>query len=596
MKRLLVIGCVLALAACSSDQAKSANNANNANNVNNLNNNENNRNSGGNNANSVNPPVVEREFDFSRPATVGRQLFVANATLNSVAVIDAESLGIQTVPVGFNPTKTVGPTIDTVEDSRVFVLNQGSSTVSVIEPESLSVESFGAMRHVNQIASNPTSTVAVAWFDPEEVDVAPPDADISAVSVITKDFEAQIAVGFRVRQVLFSDDGAYVIVVTDDGISRLEVAGITGDAFAPPLAVTGQGISSPSIQDLLVDPTGRYVVSRVAGFPGLVFQDLELRESRTVYLKSIPFDVDWVYGAELAVLVTQPMDQQVLTITVPGGLINLDGVFDDLHQGTMMMPDMGMSDMGAADMGDMGTADMDDMDMGMADMAEPDMDEPDMPVVPDPVVDGVTFINVELTRQNIAEISPDGITAMLFDGAGLSARATLVDDLSTAPTTRVIRFEKPLYSAKSDPAGQTFVAIHTKEEGQIPPGLGPADPEFIAKSWAISLVDVKSAFQQLVLTAHETNELSIYTDESQRVLYVTFVEGLGDRDVLVANLGTFSTSSFRLASSADGIGPIAGQHLIYVSQDHPQGRLSFVDTQTQERRTVTGYELNAGID
>ena len=68
------------------------------------------------------------------------------------------------------------------------------------------------------------------------------------------------------------------------------------------------------------------------------------------------------------------------------------------------------------------------------------------------------------------------------------------------------------------------------------------------------------------------------------------------KDILVANLSTFATKTFRLASYPEGLGIVGPARRVYISQIHPQGRMTFVNVETDERQTVTGYQLNSGID
>ena len=43
------------------------------------------------------------------------------------------------------------------------------------------------------------------------------------------------------------------------------------------------------------------------------------------------------------------------------------------------------------------------------------------------------------------------------------------------------------------------------------------------------------------------------------------------------------------------IGSVPGTDRVYVSQDHAMGRLSFINVDNGEVRTVTGFELNSQV-
>jgi hypothetical protein len=68
------------------------------------------------------------------------------------------------------------------------------------------------------------------------------------------------------------------------------------------------------------------------------------------------------------------------------------------------------------------------------------------------------------------------------------------------------------------------------------------------------------------------------------------------QDLLVANLETFATSTTRLAGVPEGLGVVSSERQVFISQRHPQGRMTFIDVDDESRQTVTGYQLNAGID
>jgi len=51
-----------------------------------------------------------------------------------------------------------------------------------------------------------------------------------------------------------------------------------------------------------------------------------------------------------------------------------------------------------------------------------------------------------------------------------------------------------------------------------------------------------------------------------------------------------------LSSVPTGVGLIPGGERIYVSQEHPDGRITFIDAVSDEPITVTGFELNGQID
>jgi hypothetical protein len=155
-----------------------------------------------------------------------------------------------------------------------------------------------------------------------------------------------------------------------------------------------------------------------------------------------------------------------------------------------------------------------------------------------------------------------------------------------------------------DEAGESFVVFHGREAQGSVAGLTPADPEFIERRWGVSIVNVASAISRLVLTQLEPDGASLWREPSSAPrMYIWFGRPERDsqltmahRDVLEVNMTTFSVDSLRVPSLPLSVGAVPGAGRVYISQDHPQGRMTFLDVLTGKRQTVTGYQLNAGID
>lgn len=561
-------------------------------------------------------PEVEDEFEFAEPAVVGPNVFVANETANTVAVIDSRSLAIRTVPVGFGPTRVVGPS-DGGPMSRVFVLNEGASSVSVIEPESLEVETASVLRRANALAANPDGTRALAWYDVSLRGESETAGDLSALSVVTADGASyQVAVGFQIERIQFSEDGSSAAVVTDDGVSVVDLDTIAQDTAVPPVAVLPPDLAEfdRTDREVVVAEDASYAVARVASFTGLILTDLATGEQWRVALPAIPTDLDWVSGPTPQILAMLPSLDRALVADVPTGLVN----FADMFPFEPIDPPD--SDMGAVDAGDAG-ADASGMDTGTdtsmdsgtgtatdagaADTGDASFDAavdlgPPAGTVWSPA-EGFHYIALLHRGLGAAEVAPVGNVALLFSTleGRMGGELLVLEDLSQ----RGLAFEKGVRGAVSDHAGESFVVLHTREEGGVPPNATPADPEFIARSWGISIVDVASAATRLVLTEQKPGISTLWNDGSVARLYMIFEGPASEnnalpshRDVLRVDLDSFATETFRVPSLPDGLGTIPEAGKIYIDQKHPQGRLTFVDVFDDTRKTVTGYQLNAGID
>lgn len=569
-------------------------------------------------------PEPEREFEFAEPTVIGDQVYVANESLNSVAVVDSSTLSVTTIPVGFQPTIVAGPRGESVDESRVFVLNEGSESVTVIDPGA-GQRTHRVLRSSNRLVAGPLGRTAVSWVDPSEISQEERFGgriDLAAVSLIREDDAFQISVGFNIRDVVFDASGDRIFVLSDDGVSVIEPGEVDDDQISPPrrYAPSSQFAAvAPESLETLISSNGEYVLTRSRQLGALVMLEVESDTYHVVNFPTTPTDIDWAGDDRL--LVTLGDQSLALVADVPDGIIAAAEATDDA-------PNPPPSDMGSTDMGmdlgsdagmdmadDLGLADMDGSDMGMADMdpadMASDMSDPDQGVdlgadmapevdmdVPFDfpfMADGVDWLELPITLLRFASVDPGGTTALFYNPSG-EERAVILN--LTSFEMRGVLFEKPVVGATAGPDGQAFVLFHRRDITDPPPNLTPADPEYIAASWAISLLDVKSGANRLVLTEHEPGPATIFSKNDIKRLYMLFESAGTDRPrtVLSSDLSSFVTTDFTVASPPLEIGPIVEADRIYISQKHPQGRMTLVDVADDRKQTITGYQLNAGID
>jgi len=59
-------------------------------------------------------------------------------------------------------------------------------------------------------------------------------------------------------------------------------------------------------------------------------------------------------------------------------------------------------------------------------------------------------------------------------------------------------------------------------------------------------------------------------------------------------MSSYRDDPVALARPPKEVGVVAGR--VFVNQDAEEGRITFIDVETGDQRTVSGYELNARID
>lgn len=590
-------------------------------------------------------PEQEEEFEFSAPAVVGDSIFVANETLNSVAVIDSQTLAIETVLTGRNPTDVVGPEPEFADndDANVMVLNEGEGSVTVVDPENRDTKGIEVAPQTNAIRMDPTGRRAIAWFDDSRQKRTDKSGDLSSVTVVSDEAAHQVAVGFHVRDVRFGSKGERAIIWTDDGVSVIDLTTLSGDTIAPPISLVPPEFDVFQPEDLEIETTddARYVVTRSGRMRGLVLLDVEQQEHHVVPLFEVPTDVDLVGGETPGILTMLRQSNRAVRADLPDGLVAAaDELADETDDFVVaengdektnepMQADAGLLDAGSdADAGptDSGLTDTDNSDAAAEDTSGADVEDsgPAVDVGTDattgdavdggdvdggvptrefPEIDGFEVIDIDVDGLGAASVSDNGETALLYTTIREEKRVILLD-LSDR-TQRVQVLEKKVRGAISDDDSETFIVYNQKQEGDIPPDAAPSDPEYIARSWGVTVIDIDSAAVNLLLMQKEPGPTALWSPEQgDSKAYIIFEPSApnvertdpGYRDVTEVNLDTFRRRTHRLPSLPEGLGPIQPAGKVFVSQQHPEGRMTFIDAETAERQTITGYQLNSGIE
>jgi hypothetical protein len=89
--------------------------------------------------------------------------------------------------------------------------------------------------------------------------------------------------------------------------------------------------------------------------------------------------------------------------------------------------------------------------------------------------------------------------------------------------------------------------------------------------------------------------LAVGGPQSQ-VLFVVSDESLGVRSARWIAFDSFAVQSVDFTRQPTDVGALPGSDWMFVTQSHPQGRISFLNLSTGAMREVTGFSLNAFIE
>lgn len=222
------------------------------------------------------PPEMEVEVRFEPPAVGASVLYATNTGAGRVAVIHARDFSIETVGVGASPL----PAIAAPGRDLAVSLDRGASAVSVLRTTDAgtSVASLPIEHDANTVAFDPTGHFAVLFEGPRPGIAR---RNFQDASVLVLDESAmrmvRIVVGFGPSRVAFDPGGMRALVVTEDGISQIDLAGLptVGPVRAP---VLGFDTLVP-LGETLVTPDGTYALARVGASE---IRQLDLRDGSVV--------------------------------------------------------------------------------------------------------------------------------------------------------------------------------------------------------------------------------------------------------------------------------------------------------------------------
>lgn len=473
------------------------------------------------------PMETEEDREFETPQAGLRFVFVANTARDSVALIDSTNLTIRTVAVGDAPIRLATvPGQDTA-----LVINVGTRDLSVVRATvtSQEVTTLGMVAGANRISVAPRGGHAIVWYDAALDDGRSGQGSFQDVTLVRLapggDTSFALTVGFKPSQVVFSSDGSSAFVVTDDGISVVRFASITGPARAPlvPLGAVGS-----SLRDVAITPEGRHAVARPAGGTTVGLTDLQARTNAVLDLDGEVTDLDLAPDGSF-VLATVGGRSRAVRIAVPGG-------FSDPAQ-----------------------------------RAE-----------------------IDLTGEavGLATLTPDGTRAVLYTTAQPVERLVVATLDGSAPP-RAVALRKTVRSVTIAPDGASAVVVHRKKEGS-PDAPGLDVEERIDRSFGYSVVGLADGFAKLQLTLADPGAMAI-TPDSDKVFVLLRDDHQGLKLAQRVDLDSFLVDDFPLGSPPVTVAALAGSGQVFVSQEHPAGRITFIDWVRGSLASVTGFEINGRI-
>jgi DNA-binding beta-propeller fold protein YncE len=488
-------------------------------------------------------PPPEVEYRLSEPISSRHFVWVAMTDQDRLAKIDGANLEVTSIEVGERPK--VLATLPNTDTAVVLDSANAAATVVRAGPGAIATELYPTLPRLNRLAAAPGGRHAVAFFDLQKaiVDAGGLDAvgevgsfqDVTVLAVAAQR-SVDLTVGFRPREVEHDASGRYAFVVTDDGVSVIDLPLMTsgGPTIVPPIPIMEDVFADTTGVEVDIVASGQYAVVRRPNVAELRVVSLlgpTAGEGLTITLPSVPSDIDLAPDGTRVYAVFRGANPGLAVIDIPGDAI-------------------------------------------------------------DPA--GITMIDLAQATSGSLVLSADGTKGLLFTNATLDERVTVVELDKPGFPHRTFPLQKSVLSVGFDPTGRKAIVLHARAPGD--PEQATNFDDYIDRKFGYSVLDIATGFPKLQITEVNPTKFTFATTGARA--YVA-LDGGDSEGAFVAvqqiELDSGVVRTVELGSPPDAIGVLPDSNKVFVSQRHPLGRVSFIDVGDSQVRTLTGFDLNSQI-
>jgi hypothetical protein len=553
-RRLLLVAATLALAGCTSGSLDNASALSSDNSSPDPTNTPGGQAGSGNRPGGNEDPGVETEVEssYQAPVITGKYVWSANPASGRVALIDAETFEVHAVDAGFGSRYiTAIERADGVP--RALVINTQGHDATLLELEGsgrVHTERVGLHEGADSWSVAPGGRFAIAWSDSRNVTNPDPTDGFQDISVIELGTSApaatRLSIGYRPVAFAFDSAGTQAFAITADGISviALETGAVRLSRLVPlPSARNTQ-------PDVSVLADGSRALARLEGSPLLYDIDLASGGITEHDLGGRISDLDVSASGTLAVAVVQ----RAAGTTAPAQAVDASA-------------DAGLLDAGGSDAG-----------------TAPDMAGSEAVFIPIPAGLADAAPRRRLTRPNetfgSVALSADGQHAVLFTTSLNTGRVTLVGPELEARAIDLIAAVRAVFVTAD---GSHALALQTPPAGSVKRGAFSV----------LSLAAVRSP--KLVASDAPALSVALAATGSERALVTVSEPSSGTFGTFLVRMPSLQVDFSELPSLplAAGMIPAAGKG--FVSQQHPEGRITFIDLADGAGREITGFELSSKV-
>lgn len=515
---------------------------------------------------------VEDEGDFQVPRASGKYVYSASKTTNSVAVINTVTLAIDVVAVGQGPTEIQPIPGQAGDGGSVVVLDQGSDDVALLRTSEAGVTTLTihpVTPGANNLAPSPDGKYVFVYHDVDGPEQLGPgsDQELTVLVVATGETHA-MTIGAHPREVVFATDHSAAWVITAAGINVIDLDAIAMVGKPPLVPVVADGGLDPAMIEVQVAASEGIALARVDGQPWLAVTDLKFGKLEILDLPGVPTDLDVAPAGGAAVLTIPGVDGSSF-IELPLPLVQ-GGMFKEVAVAGEYVGQSAVAQSGDA--------------MLLFTTVNPYA----LTGSPELVWRAPKYAETDASSGSDTGVeSTGGVESTSTGGEAPQGdprqRITLARRAGADWELVTLFVEVPVASVGVAPDSRSAILIHAIDQANE------------AAPWSYSLFDLAPAFP---LIKRQTTQAApgpvLFTPDGGRAAVLLRDDDAGVKKVDLVDLGNFIVEPLLLGSPPEGAGHVDATEKIFVSQEHPTGRITFVGA-GGDVHTVTGYVLNDSV-
>jgi hypothetical protein len=170
--------------------------------------------------------------------------------------------------------------------------------------------------------------------------------------------------------------------------------------------------------------------------------------------------------------------------------------------------------------------------------------------------------------------------ALVYTNATQEERITSVLFETPPAITRTLRVHAPILGVFPSSTGASAVVIHQQVAG----AAGSFSALSLAPELPAKIVATSAPITAVALTPAGDRAILAERDDAAKIYGAYLVRSANQQ-----------IDRYELYSPPIAVGAVVGANRAYVAQEHPEGRLTFIDLDTGLARTLTGFELGARV-